>query len=200
MRFSVPVNVKRKEKGITMDYCTELYKRYLAGDDSALGKIVEEHNTKMTMFIYSYVKNSQDAEDIAAETFLSLIIKKPHFKEDSSFKTWLYQIARNKALDYLRSQKRHQSEDISEHDYLSNGETPENEFMLNEREAMLHRAMEKMPEDYREVLQMMYFSGMTTEQIATVLKTNNKKVINLTYRAKQSLKKQLEKEGFIYEE
>jgi len=46
----------------------------------------------------------------------------------------------------------------------------------------------------------MYFSGMTTEQIATVLKTNNKKVINLTYRAKQSLKKQLEKEGFIYEE
>ncbi len=180
--------------------CTELYKRYLSGDDSALGGIVEEHNSKMIMFIFSYVKNIQDAEDIAADTFLSLIIKKPHFKENSSFKTWLYQIARNKALDYLRSQKRHPSEDISEHIELSDNELPEDEFILTEREKMLHEAMAKLPHDYYEVLNLMYFSGMDTEQIATVLKTNNKRVINLTYRAKLKLKEQLEKEGFVYEE
>lgn len=183
-----------------MANCTELYRSYLAGDDSALCGIVEEHNSKMTMFIYSYVKNIQDAEDIAAETFLTLIIKKPHFKEDSSFKTWLYQIARNKALDFLRSQNRHPSEDISEHEDLSDSETPEEEFLMTEREKMLHNAMDKLPKEYNEVLQLMYFSGLNTEQIASVMKVNNKKVINLTYRAKQALKKQLEQEGFVYED
>ena len=92
-----------------MDNGTRCYHRFLEGDERALEEIVDLYNRKLILFINQLVNNLSDAEDLAAEAFLDLILKKPRFREESSFKTYLFSIGRNKALDLLKKQSRHAS-------------------------------------------------------------------------------------------
>lgn len=92
-----------------MDNGTRCYHRFLEGDERALEEIVDLYNRKLILFINQLVNNLSDAEDLAAEAFLDLILKKPRFREESSFKTYLFSIGRNKALDLMKKQSRHAS-------------------------------------------------------------------------------------------
>jgi RNA polymerase sigma-70 factor (ECF subfamily) len=92
-----------------MDNGTRCYHRFLEGDEGALEEIVDLYNRKLILFINQLVNNLSDAEDLAAEAFLDLILKKPRFREESSFKMYLFAIGRNKSLDFLRKQSRHAS-------------------------------------------------------------------------------------------
>lgn len=178
----------------------EYYKKYLSGDDSALGVLVERYNCKLINFLNSYTHNYSDSEDLAADTFLTLIIKKPVFREESTFRTWLYKIARNKALDLLRKTKKRSIEDIDEHIEIASDELIEKSYVKKEDANMLYSAMFKLSKDYRTVLELMYFEGFGVEEITKIMNKNTKQVNNLTYRAKQALKEELLKAGYKYED
>ena len=75
-----------------MDNGASSYHRFLEGDNSALEEIVELYNKKLILFLNTYVTNLAVAEDLAADTFLELIIKKPRFNQKSSFKTYLLRL------------------------------------------------------------------------------------------------------------
>ena len=64
----------------------------------------------------------------------------------------------------------------------------------------MYNALKKLNPEYRQVLYLMYFEDFKIAQIASVMKKNNKQIENLVYRAKLSLKTELDKEGFVYEE
>ena len=89
-----------------MDNGASSYNRYLAGDDSALGDIVREYKDGLTIYLNSFTNNIHDAEELMEETFLKIAYKKPRFSGKSSFKTWLFSIGRNIAIDYLRRIKK----------------------------------------------------------------------------------------------
>jgi len=72
-----------------MDNGTRCYHRFLEGDEGALEEIVDLYNRKLILFINHLVNNLSDAEDLAAEAFLDLILMKPRFREKSSFKTYV---------------------------------------------------------------------------------------------------------------
>ncbi|WLR43303.1 sigma-70 family RNA polymerase sigma factor [Bacillus carboniphilus] len=74
-------------------------------DEKFLREVMTDHGTSLLKLVYSYVKNWTSAEDIVQETFITFSQKYHQFKGNSSLKTWLYQIAINKAKDYLRSPK-----------------------------------------------------------------------------------------------
>lgn len=175
------------------------YRDYLSGNDEALGILVERYNCKLIYFLNSYTHNPYDSEDLAADTFLTLIMKKPVFKEKSSFKTWLYKIARNKALDLIRKNKVRESENIDEYSDISSDELIEKSYVKMENADMLYKAMDKLHLDYCTVLKLMYFEGFDTNEICKIMNKNVKQVNNLTYRAKQALKEELLKAGFVYE-
>ena len=78
------------------------YRRFLNGDDSALAQIIAEYKDGLVLYLNGYVKDIHTAEDLMEDTFFRLMVKKPLFFERYSFKTWLYTIARNLAIDFLR--------------------------------------------------------------------------------------------------
>ena len=183
-----------------MDDAAILYRRYLEGENDALEELVKMYNDSLIFYVNGFVNNISVSEDIAADTFVELIVKKNRFKNDYMFKTWLFKIARNNAIDHLRKQSRRQAKPIEDlESELSDKETLENAMIKDEQSRQLHNAMETMHNEYRNVLHLIYFEDMSYEAAAAVLGKNVKQIANLVYRAKQALKSILEKRGFIYE-
>ena len=183
-----------------MDKGAICYQRYLNGDKSGLEELVEMYNSSLIFYVNGFVNNISVSEDIAADTFVELIVRKNRFKNDYMFKTWLYKIARNNAIDFLRKQSRWQMKPIEDFESeLFDNETLEKTILKNEQHKQLHKAMQNMHNDYRDVLHLIYFEDMSYSEASTVLGKNIKQIKNLVYRAKQALKPELEREGFIYE-
>ena len=89
-----------------MDNGADCYRRFLDGDESGFDEILELYHDNLIYFINRYVKNFTAAEDLAADTFMELLIHKKRYSFKSSFKTYLFSIARHKAVDYIRREKR----------------------------------------------------------------------------------------------
>lgn len=177
----------------------ENYRHFLDGDNAAFAQIVKDYKDCLTLYINGYVSNIYVAEELMEETFFKLITRKPHFNGKSSFKTWIYAIARNIALDYLRRQK---NSPYSIYDYenlLVEELTVEQQYLKKEEKIELYNAIKNLSYEYRQVLFLVYFEDFSNEQTASIMKKSKRQVENLIYRAKKSLKQWLEKEGFVYE-
>jgi len=183
-----------------MDEDAIRYQRYLNGDNSGLEELVMTYNDSLIFYINGFIKNVSVSEDLVADTFVELIVKKNRFKSNYLFKTWLFKIARNNAIDYLRKQSKWRTKPFEDYEYeLIENETLVKTVLDNEKNRQLHNVMKNMHNDYRDVLHLVYFEGMSYDEASTVLGKNNKQIKNLVYRAKKALKMSLEKEGFVYE-
>lgn len=175
------------------------YMRYLDGDDSAVAELVREYSDGLILYIYSYVRDLDTAEELCNETFIRLVMKKPKFKGKSSFKTFLYSIGRHTALEYLRRHKRRREVPLDDVGELKSGDSPELAYILAEQNETLRRAMLKLKPEYSQVLWLTYFENLSAQSAAEVMNKSVRSVESLLYRAKPALKKELEKEGFEYE-
>ena len=179
-----------------MDNGASSYRRFLEGDENGLSEIVAMYGDHLLFFINGYVKNITLAEDIMEDTFMELIVHKHHFREESSLKTYLFKIGRNKALNAIKKNKVLLSLETDLEDTMKLEEM----IIKNDKNKQIRDAIKQINETYGQVLHLLYFEGMSYEQIGKVLKKNNKQIKNLAYRARNSLKEVLEKEGFSYEE
>lgn len=190
------------------------YRRFLEGDERALEQLIALYQRGLLRFLYGYVHDVALAEDILTDVFMTLYYKRS-FKEQSgaSFKTYVYKIARNKALNALKKRNRRKElslETLTE----ENGEgafsetakllffdcgTPEQILEKQERKKAIDRALLGIKKEYREVLQLRYFEGLTPEEISAVTQKNPKQVYNLLTRGKAALKEQL-LSGGVYNE
>ena len=182
-----------------MNKIDENYRHFLDGNDDAFSKIVKNYKDCLTLYLNGYVGNIYIAEELMEETFFKLLTRKPHFNGKSSFKTWLYAIARNIALDYLRHQKNAPISIENYENILVEELTVEKVYLIKEQKIQLYNAMKNLSYEYRQVLFLVYFEDFSNEQVATIMKKSKRQIENLIYRAKKSLKQWLEKEGFVYE-
>ena len=120
------------------------YRRFLDGDDEELVVIIDTYYQGLSLYLNSIVKNICEAEEIMQETFVKLAIKKPRFNGKSTFKTWLYAIARNCAMNYLRERSRYADRPIDEAFQLSDETDIEQQYLIEERKIQLHSAMQKL--------------------------------------------------------
>jgi RNA polymerase sigma-70 factor (ECF subfamily) len=184
-----------------MDNGASSYNRFLKGDKSGFSEIIEMYNKSLIFFVNGFVKNLSVSEDIAADTFLVLLKKKSVFKENYTFKTWLFKIAHNIAVDYIRKHSNAKNVDIDDMETeLTDKVTPEEIIIIAERDKQLHEAMSTLHSEYNQILHLIYFENMSYEQAGKVLKKNKKQIKNLTHRAKSALKIALERKGFSYED
>ena len=183
-----------------MDRGAQAYARYCDGDDGGLAELIRDYNEGLTLFLYSVTGDLSSAEEITEDVFFRLAVKKPRFKGNSSFKTWLYAIGRHAALDYVRRRSRFTEKPAEEYPAgVSSGEDPESAYIKRERDRALHAAVARLTPDYRQALTLSYFEELDNGQIAEVMKKNKRQVENLLYRAKAALKTELEKEGITHE-
>ena len=183
-----------------MDNGASSYRRYLDGDDTGITEIIRDYKDGLTLYINGYVDNIFTAEDLMEDTFFKLAVKKPRFSGKSSFKTWLYAIARHVALDYLRKNSKVVNTSIDDlTNYIAEESNVEREYLIKEQKIALHRTIRELKAEYFQVLYLVYFENFTNEEIAKIMKKNKRQIENLIYRAKTALKSELEKEGFEYE-
>ena len=177
------------------------YRRYLNGDKQGMADIVEEYKDGLTLYLNGYVGNLSLAEELTEDTFFRLFSKKPRFSGKSSFKSWLYAIGRNVAVNHIHRSARLPVTPLEAvENHLADQQDLERAYIREEDKLSLHRGMAQLPEDYRAVLWLVYFEEFSNGEVAVALGKNERQIRNLLYRAKQSLKLTLEKEGFVYEE
>ena len=176
------------------DYGHSNYKLFLSGDPKGFENVVKHYRNNMILFVEQYVRDFAAAEDVTQEVFVKIYIKKPHFAARSSFKTWLYAIARREALDYLKKQRTHAALDeaiaADDSEYVDT-------IVENEEKRALYRALDSLNEDYRRVLYLKYFEDLSVKEISALLKKSPKQVTDMLYNAKKALSAVLKRESEI---
>lgn len=183
-----------------MDNTVDSYSRFLSGDNKGLEEIICAHKDGLMIFLNGFVRDVSVAEELTEETFVKLVVKRPHFSRNSSFKTWLYAIARNIALDHIRHNK---IKEISLEDcreISAETESLERAYIKSENRILLHRIMENMKQEYRQVLWLSYFENFSNKEISRIMGKSVHNIETLVYRARLALKTKLLKEGFVYED
>ena len=183
-----------------MDNGASSYRRFLEGNKNALAEIIREYRDGLVLYICSFTDDICTAEEIAEEVFIKLYVKKPKFSGKSSFKTWIYSIGRFTAIDYIRKMSRLVSAPIDDFYSLADRAEIEQNYIKDEQKIMIHHAMRKLNSNYRQVLYLIYFEEFDNAQTAKIMHKTSRQITYLLYRAKKSLKSELEREGFIYEE
>lgn len=178
----------------------DAYKRFLDGDKEALREIIRDHQNGLVLYLNSYVRDLNTADELCSEVFVRLAMKKPDFRGGSSFKTFLYAIGRNIALEYLRRNKRSQTVPLDELLEFPDETDPAETFLDSERNETVYRALGKLKPEYAQALWLAYFEELSNKEIAAVMKKSLSAVKSILHRAKPALKEELEKEGFDYDE
>lgn len=174
------------------------YHRFLQGDKTALEELIRTYSDALVRFAYSYVRNAAVAEDVMSDSFAALFMKAKRLPDADSLRAYLYKIARNKCMDYLR---RHRDTvplaDLENVLHVSGADV---QLWMQERDKTVYACMQALPSQYREVLQLKYFDGFGVSDICRISGKSAKQVYNLLARAKDALKKLLKKEGITYED
>ena len=174
----------------------ENYRLYLDGDDEGLVSIIKEYRDPLTLYLAGVAGSFSLAEEFAEETFFILAAKRPRFNGKSSFKTWLYAIAKNTALKAAWKTSR----EVALTDDEAAEESLEDAVISDERRRTVRRALGRVSKDYCEALYLVYIEQMPNGDAAKVMKKSKRQIENLLYRAKSALRRELEKEGFTYED
>ena len=154
---------------------------------------MKKYGDPLTLYIDGYLHDVHEAEELMLDVFAYLFTKKPRIR-DGGFKAYLYKAARHMALRHKSKRK-----PLFSLDTLT-GE-PEGRLLVEEvirteeRNRILHFCMAEMNPDYREVLYLTYFEGMSYAQAAEVTGKTVKQITNMVYRGKESLRRLLEREG-----
>ena len=179
-----------------MDDGMMLYRRYLDGDEAAFTEIINKYRDPVTFFIQRYVHDLPAAEDIAIDTFMELIVHPKKYNFIDSLKTFLFIMARSRALDYLRKQKRHKTVPIEEQEeVLADEHSLEESVLQNERARKLHHAIEQLPADQQTAVHLVYFEDRSYEDTAHIMNKTRKQIDNMLYRAKKALKELIGEEA-----
>ena len=182
-----------------MDNGENSYRRYLDGNDQGMEELIRDYKDGLLLYLNKYVQSLYLAEECVQETFIRLAIKKPKFRGNSSFKTWLYVIARNVTISFLRKEKSRNTVPLEDADEISSKADLERDYLKEEQKVLLHRALERIKLEYQQVLWLTFFEGFRNDEAAKIMKKTKKQIENLLYNAKKALRAEMEREGYQYE-
>lgn len=129
----------------------ELYKEFLNGNNEALNKILEKYKNNLIYFISRYTKNIEASEDIFQDVALYVLEKKEIYNSKYSLKTYLYTIAKSRAINYIKKEKKYTNiEDIA--DSYADTKLLEEIIFSNERQKKIKEVIGKLKTDYQIVL------------------------------------------------
>lgn len=183
-----------------MDNGASSYRRFCdEGDESGLVDIIRDYKDGLIFYLNSFVSNIYNAEELAENTFVLLGTKKPKYKGKASFRTWLYTIGRNITIDYLRRSAKINVISIDDCSEVESAEQGlELSYLQEEQKIIVHRSLQKLKPEYHQVLWLTYFEEFSNKETAMVMNKSIHNIETLVYRARKSLKLQLEMEGFVY--
>jgi RNA polymerase sigma-70 factor (ECF subfamily) len=180
----------------------EVMLRVKAGDDSAFDYLVQKYRRPIINFMYRMAHNSASAEDLAQEVFLRVYRSRASYEASAKFTTWLYRIATNLGMNYVRDTRHERPENTMNLDESDEdtGQTPdladktptvEENIMQRERLKAIRQKVEALPERQKMAVLMHKYQQMDYRQIAEVLKLSESATKSLLFRAYETLRTEL---------
>lgn len=175
----------------------DLVKKAQEGDMGAYDQLVRKYQERIYATIYHMTSNHEDANDLAQDTFVKAYSALKNFKGDSSFFTWVYRIAVNRTINFLKQRKNRSFLSLNdldqnvEHDHelveLVSQHTPRRDAGLSELQEKLNEAMQKLSEDHRMVVTLHDVQGLSHEEIGKIMDCNTGTVRSRLFYARQQL-------------
>jgi RNA polymerase sigma-70 factor, ECF subfamily len=178
----------------------ELVQRVQLGDKKAFDVLVLKYQQRIVKLITRYVRNQDEALDVAQETFIKAYRALPNFRGDSAFYTWLYRIAINTAKNHLASQgRRPPTSDIDADDAvqyepgarLRNYDDPEKLAHRDQVEKVIYDTIDALPEDLRTAIVLREMEGLSYEEIAQTMECPIGTVRSRIFRAREAIENSL---------
>ncbi len=175
----------------------DLVRRAQRGDLEAYDELIKRYQERIYATVYHMTSNHEDANDLAQDSFIKAFQALKSFKGGSSFYTWLYRIAVNKTINFLKQRKNRVHMSLNDLDFntennpdlvaLISEKTPRREAGLNELQEKLNAAMLKLSEPHRAVVVLHDVQGMSHEEVAQVMDCNIGTVRSRLFYARQQL-------------
>jgi len=162
--------------------------------DELIDEIMNKYGQEILQLAFSYVKNKEIAEDLTQEIFVKCYKSLHTYGGKAKFRTWLWRIASNHCMDYLKSwyNKKVFTTDY-QHIYDSvQSDSVEKTVIQDEEDGQLAAAVMELPVIYREAIYLHYFEEMTIKEISTVIQIKENTIKTRLKRAKEILKERLE--------
>ena len=174
-----------------------LVKRLKLHEQRAFKELVEGHQNMIINTCYGFLHNTEEAEDVAQEVFIQVFKSIDSFRGDAKLSTWLYRIAVNRSLNKIRSRKSKffiALDSVFDTSQIVKGgyqATPHESLENQERAEVLHKAIQKLPENQKTAFILSKYQGLANKKIVEVMNLSLSAVEALLNRAKKNLQKSL---------
>jgi RNA polymerase sigma-70 factor (ECF subfamily) len=175
-----------------------LVARILEGDRDRFTDLMKRYEKRIVNYVYRITHRYEDAHDLAQEIFVKVFLALDRYDPKYQFSTWLFRIAQNSAIDALRKKSvsevplaRPADDESSvqkDRELSDHGVTPERALKNKQLGRAIERAVEDLPGDYRELIQLRHYAELSYEEIATMKKLPLGTVKNKLFRARNLLK------------
>ncbi|MDB6112634.1 MAG: polymerase, sigma-24 subunit, subfamily [Pedosphaera sp.] len=175
----------------------DLVRRAREGDMGAYDDLVRRYQERIYATVYHMTSNHEDASDLAQESFIKAYQALKSFKGGSSFYTWIYRIAVNKTINFLKQRKNRTHMSLNDLDFnaehdpdlvaLVSDKTPRRDAGLAELQEKLNAALLKLSDDHRLVVTLHDVQGLSHEEIAKIMDCNIGTVRSRLFYARQQL-------------
>jgi RNA polymerase sigma-70 factor (ECF subfamily) len=175
----------------------QLVERVREGDKQAFGLLVDKYRRKLLRLLSRMVRDQDEIEDIAQETFIKAYRALPQFRGDAAFYTWLYRIGVNTAKNYLVTRGRamptvsdqamNDEDEPDERLVAKEIGTPESELISKQMVMAVNEAVEALPEELRQAITLREIEGMSYEEIAEYMECPIGTVRSRIFRAREAI-------------
>lgn len=174
-----------------------LVRKAKGGDLDAYDELVRRYQERVYATVYHMTSNHEDASDLTQEAFIKGFQALQSFKGDSSFFTWVYRIAINKTINFLKQRKNRVQLSLNDFDFnaehdpdllaLISERTPRRDLNLVELQQKLNEAMQKLSDVHRLVITLHDIQGLPHEEISKIMDCNTGTVRSRLFYARQQL-------------
>jgi len=179
------------------DIDRQLVERARNGDKRAFDLLVQKYHRRLMRLLSRMVRNQEEVEDIAQETFIKAYRALPQFRGDAAFYTWLYRIGVNTARNFLSSKRRqmptisdqamNDDDDVDERIVAQDINTPESMLLSKQVAMAVNEAVEALPEELRTAITLREMEGLSYEEIAEMMVCPIGTVRSRIFRAREAI-------------
>lgn len=176
----------------------ELISRFQNGDTTAFNTLVLKYQNRIAKLIYRHIHDAETTKDLCQEVFLKAYLSLPKFKGESAFYSWLYRIATNSCIDYIRQQNRRKTvgfDDLPDgpEEYLLVSKLPSPSHMIEMEELgdIIDKAVNQLPPKQQRVFRLRYEKKLQIKEVAVLIKRSEGTVKTHLHHAHRRLRELL---------
>lgn len=170
-----------------------LVSEVLQGELSSYGLLIDKYQKPVYNLIYNMVGQEEEAKDLTQDVFIKVYEKLGNFNFKYKFFSWLYRIALNETINFLKARKQPDRLSVQHEKQVEQASGDQRE----EQRARLHSALRELRSDHKTLILLKYFFGLSYEEIGEVMKTEEKTVKARLFMAREKLKSVLMKNNFF---